>query len=298
MLLSSPRTVQHYVEKPETFVSQYINCGVYLFSIDIFTYLREIAEVVRTRAASDAGGAEDLNDNIAIDIGDCIYLEDDVLTRLAGSGALLQRPSNFFASDLLTRFSRPPGRLHVFHTAHWWAQIKTAGSAIYANRKYLETIRAMEDSSLLAVDSAAGPKIIGDVIVDSSAVISPSAVVSAAIPRAIRCNLCQFATQLGPNVSIGKGVKIGNGVRLKESIILPDATIGDHTLVRHAIVGWNNTIGAWSRVEGTPCEPNPNAEHAMTENCMLFNGDGKLNPSITVLGERHLRSPLTSDLRH
>ena len=74
-------------------------------------------------------------------------------------------------------------------------------------------------------------------------------------------------------------------MRIKESMILPDATINDHSLVMHSIVGWNNVIGSWSRVEGTPCDPNPNSPHAKPEDAMLFNGEGKLNPSITVLGK-------------
>ena len=33
--------VHHYVEKPETFVSTTINCGIYLFTPDIFHYIGE-----------------------------------------------------------------------------------------------------------------------------------------------------------------------------------------------------------------------------------------------------------------
>lgn len=197
--------VMHYVEKPETFVSQIINCGVYLCSMDIFAYL---ADVYRAKHEINLENSGEYSDNdvevLDPDNDDCIFLEEDVLTRLAGSG-----------------------RMHVYHTTNWWSQIKTAGSAIYANRKYLEQLR-VECPQQLAEASDNGPTIIGDVIVDPTASIDPTAV-------------------LGPNVSIGKGVRIGAGVRIKESIVLPDATINDHSLIMHAIVGWNNTIGAWSR---------------------------------------------------
>lgn len=86
-------------------------------------------------------------------------------------------------------------------------------------------------------------------------------------------------------MSIGKNVKIGAGVRIKESIILPNAKINDHSLIMHSIIGWNNTIGSWSRIEGTPCDPNPDKAFAKIENQTLFNKEGKLIPSITVLGE-------------
>lgn len=58
----------------------------------------------------------------------------------------------------------------------------------------------------------------------------------------------------------------------------------DHALVLHSIIGWNSTVGAWARVEGTPCDPNPNKPFAKMENVPLFNNNGRLNPSITVLG--------------
>jgi len=38
-------------------------------------------------------------------------------------------------------------------------------------------------------------------------------------------------------VSIGSGVTIGPGVRIRESIILSDASIADHSIVLHSIIG-------------------------------------------------------------
>lgn len=34
--------VNHYVEKPETYVSAFINCGVYISSIDVFTRISSV----------------------------------------------------------------------------------------------------------------------------------------------------------------------------------------------------------------------------------------------------------------
>jgi mannose-1-phosphate guanylyltransferase len=47
----------------------------------------------------------------------------------------------------------------------------------------------------------------------------------------------------------------------------------------------NAKIGDWSRVEGTPNDPNPNKPFAKTDNYPLFNQEGKLNPSITIVGK-------------
>lgn len=44
-------------------------------------------------------------------------------------------------------------------------------------------------------------------------------------------------------------------------------------------------VGAWSRIEGTPQEPNPNYPDSHIANESLFHPDGHLIPSITVLGK-------------
>ena len=44
-------------------------------------------------------------------------------------------------------------------------------------------------------------------------------------------------------------------------------------------------LGAWSRVEGYPCDPNPNDPLARVTAESLFNEEGRLNPSITILGK-------------
>lgn len=61
----------------------------------------------------------------------------------------------------------------------------------------------------------------------------------------------------------------------------------DHTCVLNTIVGWDSTIGRWARVEGTPSDPNPNDPYAKIDSETLFR-DGRLTPSITILGMSHL----------
>ena len=88
----------------------------------------------------------------------------------------------------------------------------------------------------------------------------------------------------GPNVSIGKNVTVGAGARIKESIVLNYSSIGTNSLIKHSVIGMNAKIGDWTRVEGTPNDPNPNKPFAKTDNYPLFNSEGKLNPSITIVG--------------
>lgn len=53
----------------------------------------------------------------------------------------------------------------------------------------------------------------------------------------------------------------------------------------HSIIGWECVLGAWSRIEGYPSDLNPNDPVARIPSESLFNLDGRLNPSITILGE-------------
>ena len=52
----------------------------------------------------------------------------------------------------------------------------------------------------------------------------------------------------------------------------------------NSIIGWSCSIGRWSRVEGTPADPNPNDPFARLDSDSMFDEDGHLTPSITILG--------------
>lgn len=63
----------------------------------------------------------------------------------------------------------------------WWSQLKTAGSAIYANRHYLELYRFKNPERLCQENIGDGKricKIIPDVRIHPTATIHPSAVVN------------------------------------------------------------------------------------------------------------------------
>lgn len=232
--------VLHYVEKPSTFVSNLINCGVYAFSLDIFHHL---ATVFNRKQESF------YNDEIESGSPrESIQLEREVLMPLAGSG-----------------------KAYVFPSTNWWSQLKTAGSAIYANRHYLQLYRRRRPMRLATPRGSwgdsdwPGPHVVGDVFIHPSATVDPT-------------------SYIGPNVSIGPDTIICAGVRIRESIVLADCQVGQHSMILHSILGRHSCVGSWSRVEGTPCDPNPNKPFAKMENVPLFNSDGRLNPSITILG--------------
>lgn len=208
------RRVLHYVEKPESHISNLINCGVYLFSTEaIFPSIKTAIKrrTERPRLVSYPS-SDNLESSFMADADEdedrkeVIRLEQDILSELADN-------KQFF----------------VYETKDFWRQIKTAGSAVPANALYLQ--QALQSTSNeLAKPS---PNIIPPVFIHPSAHVDPTA-------------------KLGPNVSVGPRVHIGPGVRVKEAIVLEDAEIKHDACVLYSIVGWNSRVGAWARVEGTP----------------------------------------------
>ena len=156
----------------------------------------------------------------------------------------------------LARKSTQPA-LFAYETKDFWRQIKSASATVSANRLYLENYGKLE-SNLLAQQSTSGPKIISPVFIHASAQVDPTAV-------------------LGPNVTIDANCIIGPGVRIKESVILPGVRIKDNACVIDSIIGWNSTIGTWSRVEGSPVTSN------FEDEFITLNGVKK--PSVTILSK-------------
>ncbi|KAK5257355.1 nucleotide-diphospho-sugar transferase [Cryomyces antarcticus] len=215
-IVSDPESkrVLHYVEKPESHISNLINCGVYLFSTEcIFPSIKEAIKrrTDRPRLLSYPS-SENLESSFFRDQdedgekNEIIRLEQDILSDLADSR-----------------------QFYVLETKDFWRQIKTAGSAVPANALYL--MKAFQSQSEeLAAPSA---NILPPVFIHPTAKVDPSA-------------------KLGPNVSIGPRAVVGAGVRIKESIILEDAEIKHDACILYSIVGWGSKVGAWARVEGTP----------------------------------------------
>ena len=214
-IVSDPESkrVLHYVEKPESHISNLINCGVYLFSTE--TIFPAIKGAIKRRADRPRlvsyPSAENLESSFLDRLeegekNEVLRLEQDILSDLADS-------NQFF----------------VLETKDFWRQIKTAGSAVPANALYL--MKAFQQQSEELADPSAN--ILPPVFIHPTAEVDPTA-------------------KLGPNVSIGPRVVIGPGVRVKESIVLEDAEIKHAACVKYSIIGWNSRVGAWARVEGTP----------------------------------------------
>jgi len=224
----------HYAEKPQSNISPVINCGVYVFSRSVFDQMKTVAD---SRAAAFSGAADDIDIDAAGGAGTAaVRLEQDVLMPLAGKKMVF-----------------------VFKTDGFWGQIKSPNQAIACSGLYLEYFTGVaEHAGKLATASGGGVRasfarassseqfdvgtVSSKLAVVGACVIAPSAKVS---PSA----------KIGPNVSIAAGVVVGDGARLQNCLVLEDVIIKEHAFVKNAILGWNSTVGQWTRVQGSTDKP-------------------------------------------
>ncbi|KAI8807102.1 nucleotide-diphospho-sugar transferase [Cladochytrium replicatum] len=238
--------VLHFVEKPETFVSDLISCGIYLFDKEIFRVIQDAIKKKRQREEEDP----EFDPTVPRSSDERIRLEQDVLTLLTNSQKLFAYVCN-------------PQK-------DFWMQIKTGSSTIPANKLYLQHFRLTAPRRLSNVTRfsgddlerlrtgapPSGPELIQPVTIHATAIVHPTA-------------------KIGPNVSIGPRVLIGRGCRIRDSIILDGVEVRNDSCVISAVVGWESKIGAWTRIEGAPGD-------AQTHNATV---KGFKIPTATILGK-------------
>ncbi|PPD90321.1 hypothetical protein GOBAR_DD12723 [Gossypium barbadense] len=196
-LVADPITNEllHYTEKPETFVSDRINCGVYVFTPDIFTAIQGVSSQRKDRAnLRRLSSFEALQSATRAPItrnppSDFVRLDQDILTPFAGKK-----------------------KLYTYETMDFWEQIKTPGKSLKCSGLYLAQFRFTSPNLLASGDGTKSATIIGDVNIHPSAKVHPSA-------------KCYMVKQIGPNVSISANARIGAGVRLISCIILDGVEI-------------------------------------------------------------------------
>ncbi|KAG5527340.1 hypothetical protein RHGRI_028285 [Rhododendron griersonianum] len=237
-LVADPITNEllHYTEKPETFVSDLINCGVYVFTPGIFGAIRDVsthredrANIRRVSSFEALQSATRMMSTTVVKLvfhrtlpTDFVRLDQDILSPLAGKK-----------------------QLYTYETLDFWEQIKTPGMSLKCSSLYLAQFRLTSPHLLARGEGTKSATVIGDVYVHPSAKIHPTA-------------------KIGPDVSISANVRIAAGVRLINCIILDDVDIKENAVVMHAIVGWKSSIGKWSRVQVSVAEGNFNAKLGIT----------------------------------
>ncbi|KAI9308191.1 nucleotide-diphospho-sugar transferase [Cunninghamella echinulata] len=232
--------VLHYVEKPETFISDLISCGVYLFDVAVFEEMKKAIDRKKDANHED-------NDYLSSPADDRLRLEQDLLRPLSENR-----------------------KLYVYVTEKPWRQIKTAGSAVGANATYLEQ-QAKENPDRLAKKNPNGPEILGAVYIHPSAQIDPTAKIGPNVSIGPRVHIgkgvrikdaiildnvqigsasCVLHSVIGWNSKIGSWARVEgspiadhniammeNGVKSQSITILgKEVSVMDETIIRNCIV--------------------------------------------------------------
>ncbi|KAJ3071991.1 mannose-1-phosphate guanyltransferase [Podochytrium sp. JEL0797] len=116
-------------------------------------------------------------------------------------------------------------QIHSMELPGFWMDVGQPKDFLTGTGLWLSSV-AKKNPAMLAT----GPHIVGHVLMDPTAKIGEGC-------------------KIGPNVVLGPGVVIGDGVRMSRSVVLADSVVRSHAWVQSTIVGWNNTIGRWSRLE-------------------------------------------------
>ncbi|XVE54905.1 hypothetical protein DITRI_Ditri03aG0119500 [Diplodiscus trichospermus] len=197
-LVADPVTNEllHYTEKPETFVSDRINCGVYVFTPDIFTAIQGVSSQRKDRAnlrrLSSFEALQSATKNVPPDF---VRLDQDILTPFAGKK-----------------------KLYTYETMDFWEQIKTPGMSLKCSGLYLSQFRFTSPNLLASGDGIKSATIIGDVYIHPSAKVHPSAKIGPNV-------------SISANARIGAGVRlisciILDGVEIMENAVVFHAIVG------------------------------------------------------------------------
>ncbi|KAK6231367.1 hypothetical protein QUC31_011346 [Theobroma cacao] len=116
-------------------------------------------------------------------------------------------------------------KLYAMVLPGFWMDIGQPKDYITGLRLYLDSLRKKSSAEL-----EAGSNIVGNVLVDESAVIGQGCLI-------------------GPDVAIGPGCIIESGVRLSRCTIMRGVRIKKHACISNSIIGWHSTVGRWARVE-------------------------------------------------
>ncbi|KAJ3375112.1 mannose-1-phosphate guanyltransferase [Allomyces arbusculus] len=118
------------------------------------------------------------------------------------------------------------GQLHAMDLEGFWMDVGQPKDFLTGIGLYLASVHRKNPGEL-----AQGAHIAGNVLVHPSAKIGEGC-------------------KLGPNVCIAEGVVIGDGVRIKNAVVLKNSVVRDFSWIERSIIGWNSTVGRWTRLEG------------------------------------------------
>ncbi|CAF1911223.1 unnamed protein product [Brassica napus] len=196
-LVADPVTNEllHYTEKPETFVSDRINCGVYVFTPEIFTAIRDVSSQRNdTATLRRVSSYEALQPATRIP-ADFVRLDQDILSPLAGKK-----------------------QLYTYETMDFWEQIKSPGMSLRCSELYLSQFRLTSPHILASGDGTKSAIVIGDVYIHPSAKVHPTAKIGPNV-------------SISANARVGPGVRlisciILDDVEIMENAVVTNAIVG------------------------------------------------------------------------
>ncbi|XP_015967700.1 uncharacterized protein LOC107491366 [Arachis duranensis] len=191
-LVADPVTNEllHYIEKPETFVSDLINCGVYIFTPDIFTAIEGVTTQQKNRAnLRRVSSFEAMQPDTRNLSSDYVRLDQDILSPLAGKK-----------------------QLYIYETKDFWEQIKTPGMSIKCSALYLSQFRPISPQLLANGDGIKKASISGDVYIHPSAKVHPTAKIGPGV-------------SISANARIGAGARLINCIILDDAEIKENAVV-------------------------------------------------------------------------
>lgn len=216
-LIADPNTKEllHYTEKPETFVSDLINCGVYVFTPDIFTAIQGVLthreDRANIRQVSSFEALQSATRTLPVDF---VRLDQDILSPLAGKK-----------------------QLYTYETMDFWEQIKTPGMSLKCSSLYLALFKITSPQLLASGNGITSATIAGDVYIHPSAKIHPTAKIGPNV-------------SISANVHVGAGVRlisciVLDDVEIKENAVVLNSIIGwKSSLGRWARVQGNGDYNA------------------------------------------------------
>jgi len=129
----------HYAEKPETFVSDIINAGIYVLSPGFFDLIEKVANSASRDEQEEST--------------EYLRLEQDVFNKICGDR-----------------------HVYVLQTSEYWLQLKTAGMVVPCANFLLQHLRRTHPERLAkGGDGKTAPIIVGDVLIHPSAQVDPTA---------------------------------------------------------------------------------------------------------------------------
>jgi mannose-1-phosphate guanylyltransferase len=173
----------------ETQVSDRINCGVYVFTPEIFNAIGDVSTQRKDRATlKRVSSFEALQPATRIPT-DFVRLDQDILSPLAGKK-----------------------RLYTYETMDFWEQIKSPGMSLRCSGLYLSQFRLTSPQLLASGDGTRSAIVIGDVYIHPSAKVHPTAKIGPNV-------------SISANARVGPGVRLMSCIILDDVEIMENAVV-------------------------------------------------------------------------